>query len=72
MGICVYKSCPALVPSIQILTEGRLTLHNEYGIPHFFLIVYVDVCTKLWWKESWHTLQKKSYFVVMFVTTDPN
>ena len=24
------------VPSIQLLTEGRLTQHNEHGIPHSF------------------------------------
>ena len=38
------------VPSIQVLTEKRLALHNEPGILYSFWMVYVDLCTKLGWK----------------------
>ena len=38
------------VPSIQVLTEMRLALHNEPGMLYSFWMVYVDLCTKLGWK----------------------
>ena len=36
--------------SIQVLTDGKLTLHNEHGIPILLNGLYVDVCTQLGWK----------------------
>ena len=61
------------VPSIQVLTEKRLALHNEPGIPYSFWMVYVDLvapcvldlCTKLGWKALMSN-NKNPYF---FVTT---
>ena len=56
------------VPSIQVLTERRLALHNEPGIPYSFWTVYVDLY-KTWMESTYDKYNKNPYF---FVTTEPN
>ena len=54
------------VPSIQVLTEGRLTLQNEHEIMHSFcfLMDYGDVSTKLGWKGFITYLTKNSSWLL--------
>ena len=47
------------VPSIQVLTEKRLALHNEPGIPYSFWMVYVDLCTNFDGKHLWQQQQQQ-------------
>ena len=60
----------SLVPacSIKVLTEGRLALHNEYGILHSFWMV-VDL-QYLDWSDSWHTLQKSKFLYDFWTKSD--
>ena len=44
----------SLVPSIQVLTASRLTLHNELGIPPP-AVVYADYVQNLDGRHSWQT-----------------
>ena len=60
----------SLVPSIQVLTASRLTLHNELRIPDSCWMVYAYYVQILDGRHSWQTFHDKNpYF---FMTTEPN
>ena len=56
------------VPSIQVLTEGRLTLHNEDEFRTPFEWFPVDVYNT-WMERTYDIPYKNPYFSV---TTEPN
>ena len=62
----------SLVCSIQVLTDGKLTLHNEHGIPIHVLLNGLYTCRclyKTWMEGTCDIPDKNPYF---FMTTEPN
>ena len=58
----------SIVPSIQVLTDGRLTLHNEHKIPHPSWKVYVDVYNYVQNLDGLVTYLTKSLFLCAYLT----
>ena len=52
----------SLVPSIQVLTASRLTLHNELGIPHSCWMV-MQIMYKTWMEGTHDKHKKKNIFL---------
>ena len=73
MSLVPSKSYSSLVPSTQVFTDCRLTIHNEYGIPHPLWDVYVGVYVQnLDVRDLWHTYKNKNpnFFRDYWTTSD--